>query len=127
MALAGTPGILIGADHGSEEEGVAAIVGVLAPMVAPVGAALSIATPRAAAVLMLGSAIVGFIAIYLPFAPGGVLLVIASMLAFFSRGEWWQKRSRRTKVLMWSIVIGLWAVIVIFLGVGIIIDKVATS
>lgn len=52
-----------------------------------VGGALSMAKPRAAAVLMLIAAVGGFISVFIAYIVAGPLLLIGATLAFLSRGK----------------------------------------
>lgn len=59
-----------------------AIGGLAMSILALVGAALSIAKPKVAAVLMVVSAVAGPLFIYIFYGLGSVLLLIAALLAF---------------------------------------------
>lgn len=96
-ALAGFIGALfallvggVGAAFELEEAGTVVGLGLAAiglSVVGLVGAALSIAKPRVAAVLMLVSAIGGLIAVSVAYVLGTILLIIAAVFAFFGRKQ----------------------------------------
>ena len=58
-----------------------------ASVVGLVGAVLSMAKPRLAASLMLVSAIVGVVAVFVAYLLATLLLLIATALTFLGRGE----------------------------------------
>ena len=73
--------------EGSRTVTTGAIVAIAASIVGLVGAVLSMAKPRLAAGLMLGSAIVGIIAVFVAYILATILLIIASLLTFLGRDE----------------------------------------
>ena len=78
----------IGGALGVDEAGTVVVAGwiaLLMSIVALVGAALSIAKPKVAAALMVISAIVGVIAVFVAYVLGTVLLIIAAFLAYLGR------------------------------------------
>ena len=78
----------LGEAVGADDSGTVVIGGVVAigmSIVGLVGAALAIAKPRLASVLMLTSAVVGLIAIFVAYILATVLFLIAAALAFLGR------------------------------------------
>ena len=63
------------------------VVALIASLVGLVGAALAIAKPRISATAMLLAAIVGFICVFVAYIIGGLLLLVAAILAFLGRKE----------------------------------------
>ena len=84
--LFGGVGVALDESEG-EQIVVLGMVALLMSIVGLVGAALSIAKPRAAAVLMALSAIVGVVLIFVAYIVATVLLLIAAVLAFLGRKE----------------------------------------
>ena len=84
--LLGGVGLALGADK-AESVTAWAFVALGASIMGLVGAALSMAKPRAAAGLMLASAIVGTVAVEVAYLLAAVLLLIGAILAFLGRGR----------------------------------------
>lgn len=96
-ALAGFVGSLItiftasvGGAFGLPDAEIVTVVSVIAlimSIVGLIGATLSIAKPRIAASLMLVSAIVGLICIFVAYMLASLLLLLAALFAFLGRGR----------------------------------------
>ena len=84
--LVGGIGVALDESEGNQIV-VLGMVALLMSIVGLVGAALAMAKPRAAAMLMALSAIVGIVVIFLAYIVAMVLLLIAAALAFLGRNE----------------------------------------
>lgn len=76
---------------GDEETGttlaIACTIAIVASIVGLIGAIISPGKPKLGAGLMLASAIIGIIAVFVAYILGAVLLLIGALLAFIGRKE----------------------------------------